>query len=537
MPPEAARTLTIASGVAQSSAPFLAGLLLRDAPCYHPRMSDLRRIPSLVIVLALAAAPAALAETRTYPGAPPCGTTLQACLDGAGDGDRIEIVTTAPIGETLMIDRSVTLTGATGVTPVIGGTVTPHGVMIVANASGPSTVLLQGLTLSNAGIRVNQFLGAGGDRVTIDRCSISSTSGGSTVLVDPDVPVDVVIQNSILASGGYVVDSLMAAPSGSTTLTLLGNRITAATSGYDGINLDMRGGGQITVNVLSNVVHDVTVDGITAYTLDSVHATVNVLNNTVDHAGDDALSVKSVSPASTLTLNVFNNILSRATSAGVDLPASAQLSFVAGFNDLFGNGVPDELNGASLGAPLFAVDPLFVDATGADYHLKPASSLVNAGTNAPPAGLPATDADGNVRIASGVVDIGAFEFGSGPPTTTSTSTTTTTLPPCASEATFVSVTCRIAQLAADVGVQLPAGTLRDKVLAALATADASVQAGSTAATPKDRRRALRPAIRAFAACGKRLRSRAAKAIDRAVRSALLDRVALLKSDVKALGKR
>jgi len=494
-------------------------------------MSGLGRIPSLVIVLALAAAPS-LAETRTYPGAPPCGTTLQACLDGAGDGDRIEIVSTAPIGETVIIDHSVTLTGAAGVTPVIGGTVEPHGLLINSNTSGPSTVLLQGLTLSNAGIRVNQFLGAGGDRVTIDHCSISSTSSAYAVLVDPAVPVDVVIQNSILASGSHVVTSLMAAPTGATTLTLLGNRITAATSGYDGINLGMRGGGQITVNVLSNVVHDVTRDGITASTLDSVHATVNVLNNTLDRAGDDALSVGSVAPASTLTLNVFNNILSRAVSAGVDLPASAQLSFVAGFNDLFGNGGVNELNGASLGAPLFAVDPLFVDPTGADYHLKPGSLLLNAGTNAPPVGLPATDADGNVRIASGVVDVGAFEFGSGPPTTT-----TTTLPPCTSEATFVSIACRIAQLVADVGVQLPAGTLRDKVLAALATADASVQAGGAAATPKDRRRALRPAIRAFAACGKRLRSRAAKAVDRSIRSALLDRVARLKSDVKTLGKR
>jgi hypothetical protein len=489
------------------------------------------------LLLLLTIASRVAATTLTYPGAPPCGTTLQACLDGAGEGDRIEIVTTAPIGETLMIEHSVTLTGAPGVTPVIGGTPTPHGMMIIGNAATPSTVVLRGLTISNGGIRVNQFLTPGGDQVLIEGCSISSTSGGSTILVDPDVPVDVRIVGNLLASGGYVIDSLMAQPTGHTTLTIAGNRITAATSGYDGMQIDMRGGGQTTVDVFSNVVHDVTVSTVRMYTVDSVQATVNVVNNTLDHSGA-GLTVASVAPASTLALNLFNNIISRMTGAGVTLPASAQLTVTSGFNDLFGNGGADVLNGFSLGAPLYGVDPLFVDAAGADYRLKPGSTLINAGTNVPSGGLPDTDAAGNLRVASGVVDVGAYEFGSTPPTVTTTTvaaTTTTTLP-CVAERTLPSVACRLQRLAADVGAQVPGGTLRDKLLSALAAADGSVQEASGASTRRARRRALRRAARSLDACRTRLGSRAARGIDASIRRALVDAAVALKRDVKTLAR-
>ena len=58
------------------------------------------------------------------------------------------------------------------------------------------------------------------------------------------------------------------------------------------------------------------------------------------------------------------------------------------------------------------VDPLFVDAPGGDYHLRANSRCLNAGlntsTNGSPA-LPPIDKDGNVRIADGTVDLGAYE--------------------------------------------------------------------------------------------------------------------------------
>ena len=55
-------------------------------------------------------------------------------------------------------------------------------------------------------------------------------------------------------------------------------------------------------------------------------------------------------------------------------------------------------------------DPLFVDAAAGNLHLRPASPAINYGNNlvASPA-LPATDLDGNPRIADVTVDLGAYE--------------------------------------------------------------------------------------------------------------------------------
>jgi|GEM_PF-2193901 len=53
-------------------------------------------------------------------------------------------------------------------------------------------------------------------------------------------------------------------------------------------------------------------------------------------------------------------------------------------------------------------DPLFVNATGGDFHLQPTSPCINAGTNAA-ANLPATDFEGDTRIIGGTVDMGVDE--------------------------------------------------------------------------------------------------------------------------------
>jgi hypothetical protein len=71
---------------------------------------------------------------------------------------------------------------------------------------------------------------------------------------------------------------------------------------------------------------------------------------------------------------------------------------------------------------IFNEDPLLIgDVLGEyDYHLKFGSPAMEAGANDVP-GLPGTDADGNPRIfdadidGEAVVDMGAYEFGAGPP--------------------------------------------------------------------------------------------------------------------------
>lgn len=51
----------------------------------------------------------------------------------------------------------------------------------------------------------------------------------------------------------------------------------------------------------------------------------------------------------------------------------------------------------------------FVDPENGDFHLKPTSSYIDAGSNENIA-YTETDLDGNPRIANGIVDMGAYEF-------------------------------------------------------------------------------------------------------------------------------
>ena len=64
----------------------------------------------LAALLVLGAALGAQAANRIYPDtAAPCNTTLQACIDGAGSGDRIVLVTDSHIAEDVLIRKNLTL--------------------------------------------------------------------------------------------------------------------------------------------------------------------------------------------------------------------------------------------------------------------------------------------------------------------------------------------------------------------------------------------------------------------------------------------
>ncbi len=71
----------------------------------------------VILLLAVISRPAS-ATTRYWPGSAPCNTTLQACINGAANGDYIFIQSNGTIDESLnLYDRSLTLRAANGYHP------------------------------------------------------------------------------------------------------------------------------------------------------------------------------------------------------------------------------------------------------------------------------------------------------------------------------------------------------------------------------------------------------------------------------------
>jgi parallel beta-helix repeat protein len=84
-------------------------------------------------------------------------------------------------------------------------------------------------------------------------------------------------------------------------------------------------------------------------------------------------------------------------------------------NDIFNTGQLQS-GGCTLGPGNLAVDPLFLNLPGSDFHTQPASPIVAAGDiNAPL--IPAADLDGKARTVCGTIDMGVYEIRPHPPIT------------------------------------------------------------------------------------------------------------------------
>ena len=504
-----------------------------------------RRMVGCVLgaALGLVGVRAALAETRTFPGPAPCDTTLTACIDGATEGDVVQLATDGPIDESIQIAKSLTLEPAPGFTPQFAA-----GKTVYVQFSDPArTVVVRGLTLLNGDIEVSGS-GTASHSVAVTDCQINQTgtTGSRGIDVSTFSPMTIVVERNTIVSNGYPLYLGTYSGSGVVTASLSENKIRKAVVGQSttGIQLDMRGSFVVTADVRSNVVSDIAdcncggAVAIEVSPLDTVSATVNVVNNTIDLSPSTGISVRSPAIGQLMAVNVFNNVVTR-TNRGASFPAiNPRLTVNNGNNDFFNNTTPNTYGGYPAGPGTLAVDPLFVSLISKDYHLTAGSPLVNVGANASPGGLSELDADGNVRIAGGTVDIGAFEYGSTPPTTTTTTvagatTTTTTLPGCAQDATSASVLCRLAELtqAVATGTTDP---LKTQLTGLIAKAVAGVQAADGATKAKLRKKSIGRALKAMGGFAKRLKSKKAKSLDAGVRTQLAGAADAIRNDLKTL---
>lgn len=193
------------------------------------------------------------------------------------------------------------------------------------------------------------------------------------------------------------------------TMTLSGNTMTRNTAARDGGGLHVDGP---TVRLLGNlVVHNQQTGSGYRGSGIWVNARTNLamINNTVfgntaaGSGGGAAFQVNGVVEI----LQVYNNVLWGNTAQGNG--ADVHLAGTGQRKEFFNNDAHGMFGVWDVALNNPDVDPQFFDPVNGDYHLRGASPLVNAGTNGAPS-LPATDFDGEARIADGTVDIGCYEF-------------------------------------------------------------------------------------------------------------------------------
>lgn len=395
-----------------------------------------RRSRSIVAVAALSVAAVlvpqgpARAQTFEYPSAvPPCNTTLQDCIDGVGDGDRIRIVTDGPIDENLRIEKSLTLFGDPGVRPVIGGG--PDTRIIRIESPGPSSelnVTIRRLRLRNAAFQTALFDGSG-HRVVIERTSVvlgGESSGGRGIDYDTRVESSLLLRNNTFTVDGYGVYLwLIPGADQRAEATVESNLIKSFHSqhGASGVTVDARGDGTAVANLYSNTIHRMAgcncggADGIETYALNNVKSIVNIVGNTIDKTLEQSagIAVTDYNSDARLRVAIFNNLITRGEQEPIYLPtpASDKIKIPNGYNDFFANGARAQFGGYSKGPRTLTLNPRYRDPSEKNFRLSAGSPLIDKGSTCTSGGLSRRDEDFRSRLRGAAVDIGAYEFGAG----------------------------------------------------------------------------------------------------------------------------
>ncbi len=400
-----------------------------------------------IVAFALAAAACdGHATVRVWPGAAPCDTTLQACIDGSANDDTIQIQSNGPIDEDLNVNKPLSLVAAAGFRPVFDA-----GFGISA-FYGPGagiawSMTFDGLTFMQGGIGVRCY--SGDANITYSRLDVNAV-------------------DNAYVGGAVGIDNF---GSGHLTYTIQDNRVRLNDAvGIDAIIVSSGSAGTFDGSIHDNRIEStsppaISDSGIVIIGTQALAPDVRVYANQVSGnlaygiymwtKGPSKVTMAGNMLRSTTTTVSFGIPLTQTAGAGITLDAEIFNNTIAGFGFGFtgnGAGISGRLSGnlfaynatASilqqgstltedhslffangglapiLGPGSMIADPKFARGID-DMRLSAGSPAIDAADSAALTTLLANesigqiDADGSRRFkgATSLADIGAFEFGDG----------------------------------------------------------------------------------------------------------------------------
>jgi hypothetical protein len=413
-----------------------------------------RNLVSCVFLLALLPT-AASAAIREWPGGAGCTGTLQACIDGAANGDYIDIAQDAPIDEDLVLaNRSLTLRAAAGFAPRLAA-----GRSIQATGSagaGDLHVTIERIRLSGGGHVLARYDGSGTGYFTLRSLQVSGAAVAAAIRVEAGSGSAVEAQvhdNWIEGLPAHINGGLLelATSGGQLDARAYYNHVTssanAAVNGA-GIYVDVASGGSGDVTLHANSVRGGFFRGgiwVSEGLFSSTPSTLSAqaYNNVVVGPGQGDLGgscIGFVTASGSINVEAVNNTATRchwglltsrwsgSSGGAISGPMVNNLvvaDFALSLHSEISSGVTNDynlLNGGTPGVALGAhtiTAPARLVSDGLP-RLAQGSPAIEAGDPTTLGlglifnGIPVTDADGLRRykdMGSNDPDIGAYEYG------------------------------------------------------------------------------------------------------------------------------
>ena len=398
-----------------------------------------RLLPALIV---LASIDAGAATTRTWPGAAPCNTTLQACLSASAAGDTVAVQSDGPIDEDLSIGVPLTFYAMPGYRPVLAPGRSISG-LINPGAGVDWSLLIDGFTVPQGNVAMRSV--SGNATVTFRHLDVTATgasfTGGNAIGIENFGSGHLIYdieQNHVRANDtvGLHILEISSPNHGAWDGSIHDNRVESLSTAITDTGISMTGTGASAPNILiySNQFSGNLDTGMWIWTggQSNLAMVSNSFRTTSSEVTFGVELIMTTGASNTFAVSAFNNtiagfsqgiLLNGALSGRLSgnlfaddstLAIHPQGSTATEDHSLFFASPPP----AVLGAGSMVADPKFRRGLD-DMRLGAGSPAIDAADSAAlttllaNAALPQIDADGLRRFkgAGSLADIGAFEFG------------------------------------------------------------------------------------------------------------------------------